>query len=251
MAAAGDAEEADRPTLRADAERNRDRIVAAAREVFAERGLAAPMEEVARRAGVGVGTLYRRFPSREALVAGAFEAKLAAYADAVADALAEPDPWLGFCAYVERVCGMQADDRGFTDVLTITFPTHERFEAARARAYEGFVELVNRAQATGQLRADFVPEDLVMLLMANAGVVNATGYAAPDTWRRLVAYLVQAFAASAAAPLPDPPSPGQMYRALLRLQPKRRPERRLSGFAALPAVPTNPTAPSSPGFVGD
>ena len=90
---------------------------------------------------------------------------------------------------------MQADDRGVTDVLTMTFPTHKRFEAARARAHQGFVALVERAKATGRLRADFVAEDLVMVLMANAGVINATGDAAPQTWRRLVAYLLQAFAA--------------------------------------------------------
>lgn len=224
MAAERNSHEADRPLLRVDAERNRERILAAARELFAERGLDVPIEEVARRAGVGVGTLYRRFPTREALVARAFEAKMAAYADAVAEALAQHDPWLGFCAYVERVCEMQADDRGFNDVLTITFPTHRRFEAARARAYDGFVELITRAKAAGQLRQDFVPEDLIMVLMANAGVVNATGDAAPDTWRRLVAYLTQAFAAAAAAQLPDPPSPGEMYRAMVRLQPNQADE---------------------------
>jgi AcrR family transcriptional regulator len=215
-----DGRAADQRCLRADAERNRERIVAAAREVFAERGLAAPLDEVARRAGVGVATLYRRFPTRADLISGVFEIKMAAYADSVQLALADPDAWLGFCAHVERICAMQADDRGVTDVLTMTFPTHKRFEAARARAHEGFVELVDRAKATGRLRADFVAEDLVMLLMANAGVINAMGHAAPQTWRRLVAYLLQAFAAEAAAPLPDPPSPAQTYRALLRLQPK-------------------------------
>jgi hypothetical protein len=100
----------------------------------------------------------------------------------------------------------------------MTFPTHKGFETARVRAHSSFVELVDRAKATGRLRNDFVPEDLVMLLMANAGVINATGHAAPQTWRRLVGYLLQSFAAAAAAPLPDPPSPAQMYRALLRLQ---------------------------------
>jgi AcrR family transcriptional regulator len=208
------------PALRADAERNRARIVAAAREVFAERGVSAPMEEVARRAGVGVATLYRRFPTRADLIAGTFEATMTAYADAVAQALAERDPWTGFRGYVERVSAMQADDRGFTDVLTMTFPAAKRFEAARTRAHEGFVELIDRAKAAGKLRADFVPEDLVMLLMANAGVITATGDAAPQTWRRLVAYLLQAFAAGPDEPLPAPPTPRQMYRALLRLQPK-------------------------------
>jgi AcrR family transcriptional regulator len=212
-------------TLRKDAERNRSRIVAAAREVFAERGLAVPLDEVARRAGVGVATLYRRFPTRADLISGVFETKMAAYADSVEQAHADPDPWAGFCALVERLCAMQAEDRGFTDVLTLTFPTHKRFEAARDRAFHSFVKLADRAKAAGELRADFVPEDLAMLLMANAGVINATGDMAPQTWRRLVAYLLQSFAAASAEPLPDPPSPAQMYRALLRLQPLGGPER--------------------------
>lgn len=210
----------DRPALRADAERNRRRIVAAARALFAERGLEVPLEEVAQRAGVGIATLYRRFPTRADLIAASFQDKVAAYADAVEEALAAPDAWTGFCAYVERVGAMQAADRGLKDVLTMTFPTAKALEAQRVRAYHGFAELVARAKDQGALRADFVPEDLVVLLMANAGVVNATGDAAPDTWRRLVAYLLDAFCAQprpATRPLPAPPTPAQLYRALLRL----------------------------------
>jgi AcrR family transcriptional regulator len=207
--------------LRADAERNRQRIVAAAREAFAEVGLDVTMEEVARRAGVGIGTLYRRFPSRADLVTAAFEAKMTAYAEAATKALADPDPWHGFCVYVERVCAMQAEDRGFTTVLTMTFPTARRFEADRDRAFADFVALIDRAKAAGTLRADFVAEDLPMLLMANAGVLAATGDAAPGTWRRLVAYFLQACAAPAAEPLPAPPAPRQMYRALLRYDQSR------------------------------
>src|SRR3954471_4942828 len=90
--------------LRVDAERNRQRIVAAAGTAFAELGLDVPMEDIARRAGVGVGTLYRRYPTRADLIAAAFEVKMAAYAEAAADALADPDPWHGFCGYVERIC---------------------------------------------------------------------------------------------------------------------------------------------------
>jgi AcrR family transcriptional regulator len=207
--------------LRADAERNRQRIVAAARTAFAESGIDVPMEEVARRAGVGIGTLYRRYPTRGDLVAAAFEAKMTTYADAARTALADPDPWHGFCDYVERICAMQATDRGFTTVLTMTFPTAKRFEADRDRAFADFVTLVDRAKAAGQLRADFVPEDMPMFLMANAGVLSATADAAPGTWRRLVGYLLQACAAPG-QPLPKPPTPRQMYRALLRFQPGKR-----------------------------
>jgi len=207
-----------RTGLRADAERNRQRLITAAREVFAERGLDVPIEDIARHAGVGVATLYRRFPTRADLIAGAFEAKMAGYADAVAHALTEPDPWAGFCGYIEQVCAMQADDRGFANVLTMTFPTARRFEAERDRAYHAYVELIGRAKAAGKLREDFSPEDVVMLLMANAGVVAATADAAPEVWRRFAAYMIQAFSARDAAPLPPAPAPTAMYLALMRLR---------------------------------
>lgn len=207
-----------RQALRADAERNRQRLIAAAREVFAERGLDVPIEDIARHAGVGVATLYRRFPTRADLIAGAFEAKMAAYADAVTAALADPDPWTGFCGFIERVCAMQAEDRGFGNVLTMTFPASRQFEAERDRAYHGFLDLISRAQAAGKLRGDFAAEDLPMLLMANAGVLAGTAGAAPRTWRRFAAYMIQAFSAGHAGPLPPPPAPTAMYRALLRLQ---------------------------------
>jgi AcrR family transcriptional regulator len=211
--------------LRVDAERNRQRILAAAGTAFAELGLDVPMEDIARRAGVGVGTLYRRYPTRADLIAAAFEVKMAAYAEAAAEALADPDPWHGFCGYVERICAMQAGDRGFTTVLTMTFPTAKRFEADRDRAFADFKTLVERAKAAGKLRADFVTEDMPMFLMANAGVLTATADAAPNTWRRLVGYLIQACAAPAAQPLPDPPKPRQMYRAMLRAtRPPTRPK---------------------------
>jgi AcrR family transcriptional regulator len=205
--------------LRVDAERNRGRVLAAAREVFAEQGLRAPMSEVARRAGVGIATLFRRFPTRDDLITAAFADKMKAYGEAIDEALADPDAWRGFRTYIERVCRMQADDRGFTDVVTVVFPTAKAFEAERDRVGTAFAELIARAKATGRLRPDFAHQDMIMILMANAGVIAATTEAAQDTWQRLVGYLIQSFAAEAAAPLPDPPTPAQMYRALLRLQP--------------------------------
>ena len=218
-----------RQALRADAERNRQRLIAAAREVFAERGLDVPIEDIARHAGVGVATLYRRFPTRADLIAGTFEVKMAAYADAVSAGLADPDPWAGFCGFIERVCAMQAEDRGFGNVLTMTFPAARQFEAERDRAYHGFLDLISRAQAAGKLRGDFAAEDLPMLLMANAGVLAGTAGAAPGTWRRFAAYMIQAFSADHAGPLPPPPAPTAMYRALLRLQAAGVRDQRCSG----------------------
>ena len=236
-----------RPGLRADAQRNRQRIIAAAQQEFAQRGLDVPVEDIARHAGVGVATLYRRFPTRADLIAGAFEAKMTAYADAVTQALADPDPWAGFCSFIGQVCAMQADDRGFAGVLTMTFPMARQFQAERDRAYQGFAELAGRAQSAGKLRADFVPEDLVILLMANAGVIAGTADAAPGAWRRFAAYMVQAFSAASAEPLPAPPEPDAIYRALLRLhQPAQAAAAATDDPIAPPAAYAGPAAGGLP-----
>ena len=213
----GGASGADGRKLRADAERNRERVVEAACEVFAEQGLQASTNEIARRAGVGIATLLRRFPSREDLIAATFSEKIKQYAEALDQALADPDPWHGFCVYIERVCQMQADDRGFADVLTRTFPATKGLEKERRRSLKSLAELIERAKSDGRLRDDFVPQDVPLILMANAGVVTATRDAAPEAWRRLVGYLIQSFATEAAKPLPDPPTHTQMHRALIRL----------------------------------
>ncbi|MEU6372501.1 helix-turn-helix domain-containing protein [Streptomyces sp. NPDC046909] len=202
--------------LRSDAERNRERIIAAARTVFARDGLGASMASVAREAGVGIATMFRRFPTKEELVDAVFFDRMDAYARTVAAALDDPDPWHGFVGYIETACAMQAADFGFADVLITTFPTAKAMEERRNAAYEGMVELIGRAKATGRLREDFDPSDLVLLHMANAGVVNATGAAAPDAWRRVAALFIQSFAAPARGPLPASPAHEALYKAMLR-----------------------------------
>jgi AcrR family transcriptional regulator len=205
--------------LRADAERNRDRILAAARRLYATQGLGVSMTAVAREAGVGKATLSRRFATREELVNAVFADRMDAYADAVAEALADPDPWHGLTGYLHAICAMQAADRGFADVLTMSFPTAKALEARRAEAYERLLELITRAKATGHLREDFTHQDVVILLIANAGVVTATGEDAPDTWRRLVGQMICAYAAPGAPipPLAEAPRPTDLYRAMVRL----------------------------------
>ena len=111
--------------LRVDAERNRGRIVEAAQAAFAEQGLDVPLEDVAEDAGVGIATLYRRFPTRDDLIAACFERRVAEYARVAEEALEAPDGWSGLCAYVEQICAMQAADRGLKDVLTRTFPERQ------------------------------------------------------------------------------------------------------------------------------
>lgn len=211
----------DRP-LRPDAARNRTAIVAAAQRAFAESGLQVPFDEIARRAGVGEATVHRRFPDRASLIAAALGDKMGAYAEAAAAALAEPDPWQGFCGYVRRVCAMQSGDRGFADLLTLTFapvnPAIEELENRRNSAYRDWVTIVRKAKAAGRLRPDFHPDDLIVLLMANAGVVSATAATARDAWQRHVEYMLQAFKAGNTEPLPAPPRKGALYRAMQRTQ---------------------------------
>ncbi|WP_322544795.1 helix-turn-helix domain-containing protein [Rhodococcoides fascians] len=207
--------------LRADAVRNRQRVLAAARATFAEDGLDASTNEIARRAGVGIATLLRRFPTREGLVAAVFAEKVASYHAAAEAALQEADPWVGLCSYIERVCEMQAEDYGFADLFTTqAFPSPPELRDARDRAADALATIMERAQATGALRPDFEHQDLPLFLMANAGVVAATRHVAPDAWRRVAAYLIQSLASPAAQPLPPAPSRAQVYAAMTRVEPK-------------------------------
>jgi AcrR family transcriptional regulator len=201
--------------LRADALANRNRIIEVARDLFADRGLDVPMAAIARHAEVGVATLYRRFPTKESLVTEVFADQFAACVSVVDDALADPDPWHGFCSVIEKVCTMQALDRGFSAAFVAAFPHVIDVERERDNAIAGFAELIRRAKQTGQLRADFVQDDLALLLKANSGLADGSGPSALAASRRLVAYLLSAFRAENAKPLP-PPAPLSLQDALGR-----------------------------------
>jgi AcrR family transcriptional regulator len=192
--------------LRSDAAENRGRILAVARELFAEHGLDVQMATVARRAGVGVATLYRRFPTKESLVTEVFADQFRACVASMDEAMADPDPWRGLTAAIEKICAMQAGNRGFSAAVLESFPTAVDIEAERARAMDNIVVLIERAKKSGQLRADFVPDDLTLVLMANNGIVADTPEAALAASRRLVAYLLDSFRAEHARPLPPPAS---------------------------------------------
>jgi AcrR family transcriptional regulator len=205
------------PALRVDAERNRERILRAAREVFSERGIDVGLEEIARRAGVGIATLYRRFPTRADLLEASIEENIRDYRAAVGRALQNPSPWAGFRELIEYLCGAQAADAGLRDLITLRFPSSSAVEELKAEAKAELAELVTRAQRNGSLRPDFVPADIGVLLLANAGLAAATHEAAPDAWRRLTAYLLDAFRAEGSArtdPVPAAPTPDQIERSV-------------------------------------
>ncbi|MFG2684018.1 TetR/AcrR family transcriptional regulator [Streptomyces sp. NPDC048392] len=194
--------------LRADARRNRERVLEAAREVFAAQGVDAPISAVARRAGVGVATLYRRFPTRSALVTAAFEDQLAECATALEEALADPDPGHGLYGLLERVCVTLITDRGFETVFLADFPEALDYDRERACAEEALSHLIQRARAAGRLREDFDPADITLLLLAVSGLAGQPPETALPAARRLLTYLFQSFQAHPPSrPGPLPPAP--------------------------------------------
>ena len=207
--------------LRADACRNREAILAAAKEVFAEHGLEASLEDIAAKAKVGIATLYRRFPSRQHLVAAALVEKVAKYAEAAELSLAISDPWTAFTSYVHTICELQASDRGLADLLSMTLPADEHVERLRRTAHDHVSKIIDRAQAAGQLRKDFVSEDLILLLIANGAIVHVTRTRAPGASRRLVALALDAFGRTDAPALPAPPSSTEMAGAMCGLAAER------------------------------
>lgn len=207
--------------LRADAAHNRAAIVEAARQVFAEQGLDAPLDEIAHRAGTGNATLYRRFPAREDLVSAVFAERMAEHLTAVEAGLADPDPWNGFASYLRTATVMQARDRGIADLVTMDLSTAPEIERLRSEAFDGLVRLVARARSAG-LRADFTAEDVVVVLMANAGLVERTHGVTEQASARLVHVLLDGFRSAAATGGPAAPTPRRM-----RLAMRRNAQRRL------------------------
>lgn len=195
--------------LRADAERNRQAIISAASTILSEEGTATTLEHIASVAGVGVGTIYRRFPTIDDLVAVVLEEKMTRYADRTEAAAeqASTEPWEAFRDYVHFFLSEQAADLGFSDV--ILFGTNgsgtTQFRSEIQRAFDASVILVNRAKAAGAIRADFHHSDLLLLHHANAGLLRGTQSTAPNAWKRLGDYMLQAFRLSGPEPLTPAP----------------------------------------------
>ncbi|MFI1412351.1 TetR/AcrR family transcriptional regulator [Streptomyces sp. NPDC020707] len=191
-------------TLRSDAVDNRDRILDAAGKLFAAEGLDVPMREIARRAAVGPATLYRRFPTKQALITAVFADQVRACRDIVDEECADPDPWRGFCQVIEKVCELHARDRGFTEAFMSTFPgAPGNVDTGRAYTMRAVAGLARRAQEAGRLRPDFVLDDLVLMLMANKGIHTASTDAQVTASRRFAGFVIQAFEARPPhAPLP-------------------------------------------------
>jgi AcrR family transcriptional regulator len=183
----------DKPSrgLRKDAERNRQRVLEAARELFAVKGMEATLNDVAQHANVGVGTVYRRFSTKEELVEAIFEDgidQLVAFAES---ALLHEDSWGGFVWFVNHLCELTATDRGLREIVYSKAYGGYRVACARNRLHPPISKLVERARDDGHLRPDVEPTDMPVIGLLAGTVSEWAGRVEPELWRRYVALLLE------------------------------------------------------------
>ncbi|GAB2480182.1 TetR/AcrR family transcriptional regulator [Jatrophihabitans fulvus] len=198
---AGADEQPARP-LRRDAARNRAALVQAGREVFAERGLDASLDDIAARAGVGVGTAYRHFANKHELAKAIFTEEIERIIAFAEDAAADPDPWNGVVRFLEEAVGAQSRDRGLREVM---MGVHDEVDTERINDAMSptLARLVDRAKAAGAVRADAESSDLGAAVLMLCAVSEVYGGQSPDVWRRYVPILLDGLRPG--APLPVPP----------------------------------------------
>jgi AcrR family transcriptional regulator len=184
--------------LRADARRNREKVLAAARAVFAEQGIDAQMDDVARRADVGVGTVYRHFPTKEALLNALSDEVFAVVAVYVRTQLTLDDPWEAFTRALWFGAEKTAGDRAFTEILAETRFKEPRTCPGKEDLIASTSVLMDRCKAAGVMRPDAMVED-IGLLMCGVGSAAAMEHPVPDAWRRHLAIVLDGLRAEAAS----------------------------------------------------
>jgi AcrR family transcriptional regulator len=189
--------------LRADARRNRDAIIAAAKKLFADEGLDAQMPDVAKAAKVGVGTVYRHFPTKEDLIPPLAGERFERLAEKAREGIEAEDPWEGLCDFLRFSAQIQADDRGLCEVMG------SRPEVMEGAAYgvgldQLCEELVRRAQRSGELRKDLDWQDIPMIACSLGRITSAEQGPAVGRWPRLVEIVIDGLRAPASTKLPKP-----------------------------------------------
>jgi AcrR family transcriptional regulator len=183
-------------TLRADARRNRERILQSAKEVFAQHGADAQMDDVAERAGVGVGTVYRHFPTKDALLAELVRQKFQLLVDGVREALQrDGDPFEVFADMLRRNAQECARDAAMQLALTgVGEHIWDEALAVQEELYECTGEMIQRVQRAGTMRADIVPSDIAMLMCGVSATMAHRG--SGFDWQRHLELVVNALRAS-------------------------------------------------------
>jgi AcrR family transcriptional regulator len=188
--------------LRKDAERNRQRILTAAGELFAERGLGVTLDDIARHAGVGVGTVYRRYADKELLIDALFEQRIEMMCAIATEALEQDDPWDGFVYFFEQGSELQARDRGLKELLTCSAHGGGCVAEARERLRALVTQVFDRAKAAGVVRADAKPFDAPLISFMVGAVMDRSRDVEPDLWRRYLQLVLDGLRPCAATPLP-------------------------------------------------
>lgn len=202
--------------LRADAERNRQRIVEAAKTLFAERGVDVAVEDIAAAAGVGIGTFYRRFPDRESLVEAVFETKFERMVQAARDAHEIDDPWEAFKYFVVTVARMHATDRGLKDVVLSSDRGREKVAEFRSIIQPLAGALLERAKAAGALREDVGAFDIPMIHQAVSAIADITRDVSPEYYERTLTLLVDGLARERTpTPMTVPPLETEQFLAVM------------------------------------
>jgi AcrR family transcriptional regulator len=191
--------DAGRP-LRKDAERNRQRILDAARELFAQDGLGVTLNDIAHHAGVGVGTVYRRFPDKAQLIEELFEQQVSELVGLMEEGVADPDPWRGLTRFLTRNLERQERDRAFREIVLGTPEGADRLRRVRERMFPLGAQLVQGAKESGALREDFRAEDVPMMLAMLTALLDAARDVEPELWRRYLEIFIQGLRAD-----PTPP----------------------------------------------
>jgi AcrR family transcriptional regulator len=186
--------EAATTSRRADAIRNRARVIAAAEEVFAERGVEASVPDVAARAGVGKATVYRPFPTKEHLIAAVVIERLADFEARTRARLADPDAWAALAAVLAEGAEKHCADRAISAGISAGIDLPE-LTAARASLWDAVEQLMDRAKRQGRMRADARPDDLRVLWGGAARILATDGTADAAEWRRYAGLVLDALRA--------------------------------------------------------
>ena len=197
----------DRP-LRADAERNRRRILDAAREVFAAHGAEAGVDEIARTAGVGVGTLYRRFPTKEELLGAVVRDRIDALIEHVERVIVADDPWDAFAAAMEVVAERVGRDRAVYDLLQAQPRLRSELGEERKRLRAVLGAVLARAQAAGVVRDDVVAADLPSLAAVAVRLPAWRLERQPGLWKRYLGVVLDGLRPDGASPMRCSPPRG-------------------------------------------
>lgn len=207
---------------RADAERNRQALLEAAVEVFAERGLDASVSEVAKRAGVGQGTAFRHYPTKERLVVACMGAVLDRISCIGVALLSEPDPLLALRRFMRAAAEMQSSNRGLIEaVCDGDVLEDEAVKADKARLLEVVGRLLGRAQDAGVVRGDIVPEDIPLLISAIGFSAAPMLNAAPGLWERYFDLVFDALRPDGASELTGPAPTRELLQSLAPVLPPR------------------------------